>query len=196
MAKVQRAIISVSDKRGIGEFARFLSSIGVEILSTGGTARVLRSEGVEVVEVSQYTGFPEMLDGRVKTLHPLVHGGILARRDDPRHREEMERYGIRPIDLVVVNLYPFRETVSKGVSLDEAIEQIDIGGPTLVRAAAKNFKHVAVIVDPDDYPKVRKELEASGEVSLKTRLQLARKAFRHTGDYDAAIADYLERAEV
>lgn len=193
---MERALISVWDKEGVVELARFLKERGVEILSSGGTARTLKAEGIEVTEVSQYTGFPEILDGRVKTLHPLIHGGILAKRDDPSHREQMERLGIKPIDLVVVNLYPFRETVARGATLEEALEQIDIGGPTLVRAAAKNFKDVAVVVDPKDYHRIMEEILASGDISLRTRLELARKAFRHTYEYDRAIAEYLERVEV
>lgn len=194
--KVKRALISVSDKRDLLEFARSLNRLGIEILSSGGTAKMLREAAVDVLEVSQYTGFPEILNGRVKTLHPLVHGGILADRSNPSHMEELERLGIKPIDLVVVNLYPFEETVKKGVSLDEAIEQIDIGGPALIRASAKNFKYVTVVVDPSDYPRVLKELETFGEVPLRMRLELARKAFWHTHNYDRAIAQYLEKAEV
>lgn len=194
--KVKRALISVTDKRDLVEFARSLHRLGIEILSSGGTAKALREAAVEVIEVSQYTGFPEILNGRVKTLHPLVHGGILADRSNPSHMEELERLGIKPIDLVVVNLYPFEETVRKGVKLDEAIEQIDIGGPALIRASAKNFKYVAVVVDPSDYPRVVAELERSGEIPLKMRLELARKAFWHTHNYDKAIAQYLEKVEV
>ncbi len=196
MAKVERALISVSDKTGVVDLSRFLTSIGVEILSSGGTARLLRTAGLEVIEVSSYTGFPELLSGRVKTLHPLIHGGILADRSKPEHLRQMAEHGIRPIDMVVVNLYPFQETVSRGASLDEAIEQIDIGGPTLIRAAAKNFKFVAVVVDPADYPRIEDELRQKGEISLKTRLELAQKAFWHTHRYDGAIAEYLQGVEV
>lgn len=194
--KVNRALISVSDKRGIIEFAKSLNRLGIQILSSGGTAKVLREAAVEVLEVSQYTGFPEILDGRVKTLHPLVHGGILADRSNPLHMEELEKFGIKPIDLVVINLYPFEETVKKGANLDEAIEQIDIGGPALIRASAKNFKHVTVVVDPSDYPRIVEELERSGEVPLRLRLELARKAFWHTHNYDKTIAQYLEKVEI
>ncbi len=194
--KLKTALISVSDKRGISELGRFLAEMGVEILSSGGTARFLSSEGIKVTEVSQYTGFPEILDGRVKTLHPLIHGGILAKRDEPNHLEEIKRHNIKLIDLVVVNLYPFVETVSKGASLKEAIEQIDIGGPTLVRAAAKNFHYVTVLVDPKDYPRVMKEIKEKGEVSLGTRFELAKKAFWHVYEYDKAIAQYFEKVEV
>ncbi len=194
--KVKRALISVSNKQGIVEFAKSLSRLGIEILSSGGTAKVLREAAIAVQEVSQYTGFPEILGGRVKTLHPFVHGGILADRSNTSHMEELERLGIKPIDLVVVNLYPFEETIKKGATLQEAIEQIDIGGPALIRASAKNFKYVTVVVDPLDYPRVVEELERSGEVPLKMRLELARKAFWHTHNYDKAIAQYLERVEV
>jgi len=194
--KLKTALISVSDKRGISELGRFLAEMGVEILSSGGTARFLSSEGIKVTEVSQYTGFPEILDGRVKTLHPLIHGGILAKRDEPNHLGEIKRHNIKLIDLVVVNLYPFVETVSKGASLKEAIEQIDIGGPTLVRAAAKNFHYVTVLVDPKDYPRVMKEIKEKGEVSLGTRFELAKKAFWHVYEYDKAIAQYFEKVEV
>jgi phosphoribosylaminoimidazolecarboxamide formyltransferase/IMP cyclohydrolase len=194
--KLKTALISVSDKSGILELGRFLNEIGVEILSSGGTARFLISQGIKVTEVSQYTGFPEILDGRVKTLHPLVHGGILAKRDEAHHLEEVKRFNIKLIDLVVVNLYPFKEIVSKGASPKEAIEQIDIGGPTLVRAAAKNFHYVTVLIDPEDYPKVIKEIRERGEVSLRTRFELAKKAFWHVYDYDKAIAQYLESVEV
>lgn len=194
--QIQRALISVWNKEGVVDLAKFLQERGIEILSSGGTARLLKEEGIEVVEVSSYTGFPEILNGRVKTLHPLIHGGILARRDDPKHQEQLRLHRIKPIDLVVVNLYPFRETVAKGATLDEAVEQIDIGGPTLVRAAAKNFKYVAVVVDPGDYPRIIEEIRSSGGLSLKTRLELARKAFRHTHEYDEAIAEYLARMEV
>ncbi len=197
MAKIERVLISVSDKTGVVDMARVLRSFGAEILSSGGTASLLRAAGIEVKEVSEYTGFPEMLDGRVKTLHPLIHGGILADRSKPEHLRQMAEHSIRPIDMVVVNLYPFEETVSRGATFDEAIEQIDIGGPTLIRAAAKNFKFVTVVVDPADYPRIESELKASGgEISLRTRLELARKAFRHTHRYDGAIARYLEGVEV
>jgi phosphoribosylaminoimidazolecarboxamide formyltransferase/IMP cyclohydrolase len=152
MAKIKRAIISVSNKKGVVEFAKELHAMGVEILSTGGTARTLREGGIPVKDVSEHTGFPEMLDGRVKTLHPKIHGGLLSRRNNPKDMEEIERHGIVPIDMVVVNLYPFEETISKpDVTFEDAIENIDIGGPTMIRSAAKNFQDVTVIVDPSDY---------------------------------------------
>ena len=163
-----RALISVSDKTGIVKFAKELFSLGVEIISTGGTARLLKEAGIPVREISDLTGFPEIMEGRVKTLHPKVHGGILARRDKEEHLKDMERLGIERIDMVVVNLYPFKETVKKGASLEEIIENIDIGGPTMVRAAAKNYMHVAIVTDPRDYERVIKELKETGEISLKT----------------------------
>jgi len=191
MSSVRRALVSVSDKRGLIEFARGLAELGVEILSTGGTAKLLADAGVRVRQVSDYTGFPEMLDGRVKTLHPKIHGGLLGRRDLPTHVAAMREHGIEPIDLVVVNLYPFRETVAKaGVTLEEAIEQIDIGGPSMLRSAAKNHAAVTVVVDPDDYAPVLAELRAGG-VSDATRRRLAEKVFCATACYDGAIADWL-----
>ncbi|RUM89264.1 MAG: bifunctional phosphoribosylaminoimidazolecarboxamide formyltransferase/inosine monophosphate cyclohydrolase, partial [Thermovibrio sp.] len=186
-----RALISVSDKRGIVEFAKALSEMGVEIVSTGGTAKLLRDSGIPVREISELTGFPEIMEGRVKTLHPKVHGGILADRSKDEHLRAMKELEIERIDMVVVNLYPFKETVKRGANLDEIIENIDIGGPTMVRAAAKNFKHVAVVTDPADYKKVIDELRETGEISLKTRFYLARKAFNLTAHYDAVISDYL-----
>jgi phosphoribosylaminoimidazolecarboxamide formyltransferase/IMP cyclohydrolase len=187
-----QALISVSDKTGIVELARGLAKLGVGILSTGGTARLLQEAGLAVTEVSEYTGFPEMLDGRVKTLHPKVHGGILARRDLPAHMAALTRAGIPSIDIVVVNLYPFAQTVARSdCTLEEAIENIDIGGPTMVRAAAKNHAHVAIVTDPADYPALLRELEAGGGVSAATRFALARKAFSHTAAYDGAISNYL-----
>ncbi len=193
MSKVQRALISVSDKGGIVDFAKELSGLGVEILSTGGTARALKESGIDVKDVSEHTGFPEMMDGRLKTLHPKIHGGLLYRRDNPKDKEETEKHGIQPIDMVVVNLYPFEQTVSKpDVSFDDAIENIDIGGPTMIRAAAKNFRDVAVIVDPEDYAKVLNEIKSGGgEVSYHTKLYLARKVFSHTAQYDTLISNYL-----
>jgi len=192
MSKVKRALISVSDKSGIVDFARGLSALGVEIVSTGGTARLLKESGIEVREISDLTGFPEMMGGRVKTLHPKVHGAILADRDNPGHMEEVERNGIELIDLVVVNLYPFEETISKeGVSIGEAVENIDIGGPTLLRSAAKNYRHVAVVTDPADYGRVLSEIESTGEVSERTRAELCVKAFRKTADYDASIDRFM-----
>ncbi len=193
---VTQALISVSDKRGAVDFARGLAQLGVKLLSTGGTAKLLRDAGLDVTDVSDYTGFPEMLDGRVKTLHPKVHGGILGRRDLPEHLAVMAQHGIPAIDLVVVNLYPFRETVAKpGCTLDDAIENIDIGGPTMVRAAAKNHGNgqggVGVITDPDDYAPILDELKSGGALSYKTRFSLAKKAFTHTARYDSAIANWL-----
>jgi phosphoribosylaminoimidazolecarboxamide formyltransferase / IMP cyclohydrolase len=191
MEPIQRALISVSDKTGILEFAIELQKTGVEILSTGGTADLLRKGGVPVIQVSDYTGFPEMMDGRIKTLHPRVHGGILARRDVPEHVKAMEDHGIRSIDLVVINLYPFEETVArKDCSLEDAIENIDIGGPAMVRSAAKNFKDVVVLVNPDDYSLILEEVKA-GAVTLETRSRLCRDAFAHTARYDSLISTYL-----
>jgi phosphoribosylaminoimidazolecarboxamide formyltransferase / IMP cyclohydrolase len=192
MTATRQALLSVSDKRGLVDFARALVAQGFALLSTGGTARALSDAGVSVTDVSSYTGFPEMLDGRVKTLHPKVHGGILARRDDASHRAALEAHGIPPIDLVVVNLYPFRETVAKpGCTLDDAIENIDIGGPAMVRAAAKNWQHVGVVVDPADYDSVLHELARDGALGDATRFALMRKAFAHTAAYDGAIANWL-----
>ncbi|MGH8714541.1 MAG: bifunctional phosphoribosylaminoimidazolecarboxamide formyltransferase/IMP cyclohydrolase [Casimicrobiaceae bacterium] len=188
-----QALLSVSDKTGLVEFARGLAALGMSLLSTGGTARALREAGLEVTEVDAYTGFPEMLDGRVKTLHPKVHAGILARRDSAEHAAALAAQGISPIDLVVVNLYPFRETVAKaGCTLDDAIENIDIGGPALVRAAAKNHAGVGVVVDPSDYTALLAELrDNAGRLSAATRFCLAQKAFSHTAAYDGAISNYL-----
>jgi phosphoribosylaminoimidazolecarboxamide formyltransferase/IMP cyclohydrolase len=190
---IGQALLSVSDKTGIVEFARGLTALGVALLSTGGTARVLGDAGLAVTEVDAYTGFPEMLDGRVKTLHPKVHAGILARRDSTEHAATLAAHGIAPIDLVVVNLYPFRETVAKrGCTLDDAIENIDIGGPALVRAAAKNHAGVGVVVDPSDYAAVLAELRGNaGRLTAATRFRLAQKAFSHTAAYDGAISNYL-----
>ncbi len=194
MEPIRRALLSVTDKSGLVEFGEFLAERGVEILSTGGTAKMLRSSGVPVVEVSDYTGFPEMLDGRVKTLHPKIHGGILGRRDLAGHKEQMEKHGIAPIDLVVVNLYQFEKAVAQpGCSLEDAIENIDIGGPTLLRASAKNYESVTVVVDPADYPKIIQEMKANkGATTVATRFQLARKVFALTSAYDAAISHYLK----
>ncbi len=192
---IRRAIISLSDKAGIQDFAKVLyEKWGVEILSTGGTARILTESGIPVVEVSSYTGFPEMMDGRVKTLHPKIHGGILALRDNSEHRDAMEREGIKPIDMVVVNLYPFKKVIERpDCTLSEAIENIDIGGPTLIRAAAKNYPFVTVIVDPSDYGRVLEEMEANnGNTTLLTRFKLAVKVFDHTSNYDATITSYLK----
>jgi phosphoribosylaminoimidazolecarboxamide formyltransferase/IMP cyclohydrolase len=191
--KVARALLSVSDKTGLVEFARGLAARGVALLSTGGTAKALAAAGLAVTDVGEYTGFPEMLDGRVKTLHPKVHGGILARRDLPAHREAIGRAGIPTIDLVVVNLYPFRATVAKpGCTLEDAIENIDIGGPAMVRSAAKNWAHVGIVVDPADYHALLGELdEGDGALGEATRFRLAQKAFAHTAAYDGAIANWL-----
>jgi phosphoribosylaminoimidazolecarboxamide formyltransferase/IMP cyclohydrolase len=190
--RIGQALLSVSDKTGLVEFARGLAALGVGLLSTGGTARTLADAGLPVTEVADYTGFPEMLDGRVKTLHPRIHGGILARRDLASHVDALERHGIGRIDLVVVNLYPFRETVARaGATLEDAIENIDIGGPAMLRSAAKNHAHVGVIVDPADYPGVLEELRRDGALSSATRFGLAAKAFSHTAAYDAAISNYL-----
>ncbi len=191
--RIAQALLSVSDKTGLVDFARGLARNGVTLLSTGGTAKALAAAGLAVVEVGDYTGFPEMLDGRVKTLHPKVHGGILARRDVPAHMAALEKHAIPPIDLVVVNLYPFRETVAKPrCTLDEAIENIDIGGPAMLRSAAKNWTHVGVVVDPADYASLLAELDANGGVlGAATRFALARKAFSHTAAYDGAISNWL-----
>jgi AICAR transformylase/IMP cyclohydrolase PurH len=191
---IERALISVFDKTGIVEFARALASIKVEIISTGGTAQLLRQSGIPVRDIAELTGWPEMLGGRVKTLHPKVHGGILFRRDKSEHREEAKRHEIAPIDLVVVNLYPFSATAAKpGVTPDELIENIDIGGPSMVRSAAKNFQSVGVVTDPGDYSAIADELREKGELSLGTRLALVRKAFARTARYDGEIATELER---
>ena len=196
MAKIERAIISVSNKTGIIEFAKELHSMGIEILSTGGTAKTLRDAGIPVKEVSEHTGSPEMLDGRVKTLHPRIHGGLLSRRGNPRDMEEIKKYGIDTIDMLVVNLYPFEETISKpGVTFAEAIENIDIGGPAMLRSASKNFQDVVVVVDPSDYGKIIDEIRSrNGDVAPATRLKLAQKVFTHTSRYDGLIADYLAKA--
>ena len=193
MAKITRALVSVSDKRGLVDFVKQLAAMGVEILSTGGTAKELQSAGVPVTMVSDYTGSPEILDGRVKTLHPKIHGGLLARRDVESHRRQMAENQIQPIDMVVVNLYPFEATVARpGCTLEDAIENIDIGGPSMLRSAAKNHHDVAVVVDPDDYAPVLQEMRsADGAVTPATRARLAKKAFQTTARYDGAISDYL-----
>ena len=194
MSKIQRALVSVSKKDGLIDFAKGLSEMRVEILSTGGTAKLLKDNGIPVIQVSNYTGFPEIMDGRVKTLHPLIHGGLLGRRDNEKHLEEMKKHGIKPIDMVVVNLYPFEDTISKeGVKLDEAIENIDIGGPSMLRSSAKNFQDVAVVVDSDDYEDILAEMEENdGAISYDTKMKLSVKAFKHTARYDSLISKYLE----
>lgn len=197
MAKVERALISLTDKSGIEDFAKELAELGIEILSTGGTAKKIREAGVEVKDVSEFTGFPEMLDGRVKTLHPKVHGGILNQRENEKHREQCAEHGLQNIDIVAVNLYAFEKTVADpGCTLADAIENIDIGGPTLLRASAKNFQDVTVIVDPADYATVLEEIKATGNTSLKTRFKLARKVFALTSAYDTAISAWLEQVDV
>jgi phosphoribosylaminoimidazolecarboxamide formyltransferase/IMP cyclohydrolase len=193
MAAIKRALISVSDKDGIVDFARELNGFGVEILSTGGTAKLLREKGIAVKDVSDFTGFPEMLDGRVKTLHPKIHGGLLGLRDNPEHVATMKEHGIEPIDMVVVNLYPFEATVARpDCTLEEAIENIDIGGPTMLRSAAKNNRDVTVIVDPEDYSGVLDEMKKSGgTVSRERNFSLAVKVYQHTAAYDGAISNWL-----
>jgi phosphoribosylaminoimidazolecarboxamide formyltransferase / IMP cyclohydrolase len=194
-SRVQRAILSVTDKAGIVEFAGKLAALGVELISTGGTAKLLRDSRISVKDVSEVTGFPEMLDGRVKTLHPKVHGGILHRRADPAHRNAVAEHGIRPIDMVVVNLYAFEKTAARpGVPFEELIENIDIGGPSMIRSAAKNFQDVAVVTSPEDYDAVAEEMSRSnGAISAATKWRLAQKAFATTAAYDSAIASTLER---
>lgn len=188
-----KALISVSDKTGIVEFAKRLEKQGVEIVSTGGTYKKLKEEGVKVMEISELTGFPECLDGRVKTLHPIVHAGILARREKEEHRKQLEDLNIDTIDFVVVNLYPFKQTILKdGVSLEECVENIDIGGPTMLRSAAKNYQDVTVITNPEDYDVVLSELEEKGEVSKDTKFRLMQAVFEHTANYDAMIANYMK----
>ncbi len=190
--KIKRALISVSNKLGAVELARSLNKAGVEIISTGGTMKAIRAAGVPVTYVSDLTGFPEIMNGRVKTLNPKIHGGILAVRDNPEHVKQMEENGIAPIDMVVVNLYPFKATIRKaGVTLDEAIENIDIGGPAMIRAAAKNFKFVTVVTNPDTYDEIAKMISETGGVDYETRKKLAAEAFAHTAEYDAMITGYL-----
>lgn len=196
MRRVERALISLTDKSGCEDFAGALAAMGIEILSTGGTAQKLRDRGIAVMDVSQFTGFPEMLDGRVKTLHPLVHGGILNQRANASHQQQCREHGIKPIDIVAVNLYAFAKTVAvPGCTLADAIENIDIGGPTLLRASAKNFQDVTVIVDPADYPQVLTELRDCGNTTLATRFRLARKVFELTSAYDTAIAQWLRTVD-
>ncbi len=196
--KIERAIISVTDKAGIVEFAKALRVFNIHILSTGGTATVLREGGVKVTDISKYTGFPEMMGGRVKTLHPMVHGGLLGLRDNLEHVAKMNEYGILSIEMVVVNLYEFEKTVAKeGVTLAEIIESIDIGGPSMLRSASKNFRDVTAITDPADYDVVLREMaENYGQTTLKTRERLAGKVFQLTHEYDGAIAAYLRNREV
>jgi len=193
MKKVKRALVSVSDKQGVTDLSRKLQDLGIEILSTGGTARTLREVGINVMDVSDYTGFPEIMDGRVKTLHPKIHGALLGKRDNENHLEQMKQHGIKAIDLVVVNLYPFEKTVANpDCSLEEAIENIDIGGPTMLRSAAKNYNDVAVVIDSQDYEGIINEMRRSdGALSLETRFRLAKKVFQSTCQYDKAIVDYL-----
>jgi phosphoribosylaminoimidazolecarboxamide formyltransferase/IMP cyclohydrolase len=196
--KIQRAILSVTDKTGLVDFARQLSALNIELISTGGTAKLLRDSGIAVKDISELTGFPEMLDGRVKTLHPKVHGGILHRREDPKHVAAVAEHGIAPIDMVVVNLYAFEKTAAKpGVKFEELIENIDIGGPSMIRSAAKNFHDVAVVTSPADYESIAAELQRqNGELSLATNWRLAQKAFATTAAYDSAIASTLERVSI
>src|SRR5437868_10028021 len=195
MSKIQRAILSVTDKTGLVEFARKLAGMDVELISTGGTAKLLRDAGIKVKDISDLTGFPEMLDGRVKTLHPKVHGGILHRRENAAHRSAVAEHGIQPIDMVVVNLYAFEKTASKpGVPFEELVENIDIGGPSMIRSAAKNFQDVAVVTSPADYDALAEEMANSGgQLSSATKWRLAQKAFATTAAYDSAIASTLER---
>ncbi|MFT7190266.1 MAG: phosphoribosylaminoimidazolecarboxamide formyltransferase/IMP cyclohydrolase, partial [Dinoroseobacter sp.] len=191
----QRALISVSDKSGLLEFAQGLAARGVSLLSTGGTAGMLREAGLEVTDVADITGFPEMMDGRVKTLHPAVHGGLLALRDNPAHVAAMDAHGIGPIDLLIVNLYPFEATVARGADYDETIENIDIGGPAMIRAGAKNHAFVGVVVDPEDYTSVLVEMDANaGATCLEFRQKLAQAAYARTGAYDAAVSTWMAGA--
>ena len=192
--KIKRALLSVSDKTGIVELGKFLSEKGVEIISTGGTMKALRDAGVPVTYVSDVTGFPEIMDGRVKTLNPKIHGAILAVRSNPEHMQALAEHNITPIDLVVVNLYPFRETISKpGVTEAETIENIDIGGPAMVRASAKNFKDVVIVTYPRRYAQLMEMLEKDGDIDARTRKELAFEAFSHTAEYDTMISEYLNK---
>lgn len=197
MQKIERALISLTDKAGIEGFATELADLGIELLSTGGTAKKLRDAGLAVMDVSEFTGFPEMLDGRVKTLHPKVHGGILNQRANSEHQQQCAAHGLKNIDLIAVNLYAFTKTVADPhCSLADAIENIDIGGPTMLRAAAKNFHDVTVIVDPADYGQVIAEIKASGDTTLKTRFRLMKKVFALTAAYDTAISAWLEKVDM
>ncbi len=192
MKKIERALISLTDKSGIEGFVKELAALDIQLLSTGGTAKKLRDAGLEVMDVSEFTGFPEMLDGRVKTLHPKVHGGILNQRANEEHKKQCAEHGLKNIDIIAVNLYAFEKTVADpDCSLADAIENIDIGGPTMLRAAAKNFHDVTVIVDPDDYPQVLKEIKESGNTTLQTRFKLAVKVFDLTSTYDTKISKWL-----
>ena len=192
--KIKRALLSVSDKTGIVELGKFLSNKGVEIISTGGTMKALREAGVPVTYVSDVTGFPEIMDGRVKTLNPKIHGAILAVRSNPEHMQALAEHNITPIDLVVVNLYPFRETISKpGVTEAEAIENIDIGGPAMVRASAKHFKDVVIVTYPRRYAQLMEMLDKDGDIDQRTRKELAFEAFSHTAEYDTMISEYLKK---
>ena len=192
--KIKRALLSVSDKTGIVELGKFLSNKGVEIISTGGTMKALREAGVPVTYVSDVTGFTEIMDGRVKTLNPKIHGAILAVRSNPEHMQALAEHNITPIDLVVVNLYPFRETISKpGVTEAEAIENIDIGGPAMVRASAKNFKDVVIVTYPRRYAQLMEMLDKDGDIDQRTRKELAFEAFSHTAEYDTMISEYLKK---
>ena len=192
--KIKRALLSVSDKTGIVELGKFLSNNGVEIISTGGTMKALREAGVPVTYVSDVTGFPEIMDGRLKTLNPKIHGAILAVRSNPEHMEALAEHNITPIDLVVVNLYPFRETIAKpGVTEAEAIENIDIGGPAMVRASAKNFKDVVIVTYPRRYAQLMEMLDKDGDIDQHTRKELAFEAFSHTAEYDTMISEYLKK---
>ena len=195
--KIARALISLTDKSGIEGFASALSKLDIELLSTGGTAKKLRDAGLSVMDVSEFTGFPEMLDGRVKTLHPKVHGGILNQRENVKHQTQCAEYDLKNIDLIAVNLYEFEKTIADpGCTLANAIENIDIGGPTMLRAAAKNFNDVTVIVDPGDYPQVITEIKETGNTTLKTRFKLAAKVFALTSKYDTAISKWLDKVDV
>jgi len=197
MKTITRALISLTDKSGIEGFAAELAGLDIELLSTGGTAKKLRDAGLNVMDVSEFTGFPEMLDGRVKTLHPKVHGGILNQRENTAHQKQCAEHGLKNIDLIAVNLYEFEKTVADPLcTLANAIENIDIGGPTMLRAAAKNFNDVTVIVDPADYSQVLEEIKETGNTSLKTRFKLAAKVFALTSKYDTAISTWLEKVDV
>lgn len=197
MNKIERALISLTDKSGIEGFAKDLAELGIELLSTGGTAKKLRDSGLAVMDVSEFTGFPEMLDGRVKTLHPKVHGGILNQRDNKEHQQQCAEHGLQNVDLIVVNLYAFEKTIADpNCSLADAIENVDIGGPTMLRAAAKNFHDVTVIVDPTDYLQVIEEIREFGNTTLKTRFYLMRKVYALTASYDTTISAWLEQVDV